>query len=54
MFADELEGNIYSGFSKSNVTELIEKIKLLEGAEAGWATATGMAAIFSTFGALLS
>ena len=36
MFADELEGNIYSGFSKSNVTELIEKIKLLEGAEAGW------------------
>lgn len=26
----------------------------MEGAEAGWATATGMAAIFSTFGALLS
>ena len=54
MFADELEGNIYSRFSNPNVTELIEKIKLLEGAEAGWATATGMAAIFSTFGALLS
>ena len=54
MFADELEGNIYSRFSNPNVTELIEKITLLEGAEAGWATATGMAAIFLAFGALLS
>jgi O-succinylhomoserine sulfhydrylase len=27
---------------------------LLEGAEAGWATATGMAAVFTTFAALLS
>lgn len=53
MFSDELEGNIYSRFSNPNTTELIEKIKLLEGAEAGWATATGMAAVFTTFGALL-
>ncbi len=53
MFSDEVEGNIYSRFSNPNTTELIEKIKLLEGAEAGWATATGMAAVFTTFGALL-
>ena len=26
---------------------------LLEGAESGWATATGMAAVFTTFAALL-
>jgi len=53
MFSDELEGNIYSRFSNPNTTELIEKIKLLEGAEAGWASATGMAAVFTSFGALL-
>ncbi len=53
MFSDEVEGNIYSRFSNPNTTELIEKIKLLEGAEAGWATATGMAAVFTAFGALL-
>jgi O-succinylhomoserine sulfhydrylase len=54
MFSDELEGNIYSRFSNPNTTELIDKMCLLEGAEAGWATATGMAAVFTTFAALLS
>jgi O-succinylhomoserine sulfhydrylase len=54
MFSDEVEGNIYSRFSNPNTTELIEKICALEGAESGWATATGMAAVFTTFGALLS
>ncbi len=54
MFADEIEGNIYSRFSNPNTTELIEKICLLENAEAGWATATGMAAVFTSFGALLN
>jgi O-succinylhomoserine sulfhydrylase len=54
MFSDEIEGNIYSRFSNPNTTELIDKMCLLEGAEAGWATATGMAAVFTTFAALLS
>ncbi len=54
MFSDEVEGNIYSRFSNPNTTELIDKINLLEGAEAGWATATGMAAVFTTFAALLA
>lgn len=54
MFADEIEGNIYSRFSNPNTSELIEKICLLENAEAGWAAATGMAAVFTSFGALLS
>jgi len=54
MFSDEEEGNIYSRFSNPNTTELIDKMCLLEGAEAGWVTATGMAAVFTTFAALLS
>ena len=53
VFADEQEGNIYSRYSNPNVQELIDKVALLENAETGWATSTGMAAIFTTFGALL-
>src|SRR5437660_826667 len=53
LFAEEKEGNIYSRFTNPNVAELIEKMNLLEGTEAGWATATGMAAVFITFAALL-
>jgi len=53
LFSDEKEGNIYSRYSNPNTTEFIDKIALMEGAEAGWATASGMAAVFSTFGALL-
>lgn len=45
--------NIYSRYSNPNVDELLEKISLLEGGEAAWATATGMAAVFTTFAALL-
>ena len=54
MFSDELEGNIYSRFSNPNTTELIDKICSLEGAEDGWATATGMAAVFTSLAALLN
>jgi O-succinylhomoserine sulfhydrylase len=53
MFADELEGNIYSRFTNPNTEELIDKMCLLEGAEAGYATASGMAAVFAGFMALL-
>jgi O-succinylhomoserine sulfhydrylase len=53
MFADEIEGNIYSRFSNPNTTELVEKMCVLEGAEAGYATASGMAAVFAGFMALL-
>jgi len=53
-FADEIDRNIYSRFTNPNVAELAEKISVLEGAEAGHAMATGMAAVFTTFGALLS
>ncbi len=52
-FSDEEDGNIYSRYSNPNVSELIEKMAALEGAESGWATASGMAAVFTTFAALL-
>ncbi len=53
MFADELEGNIYSRFTNPNTSEFVNKMCLLEGAEAGYATASGMAAVFASFMALL-
>ena len=53
-FAGEIDKNIYSRFSNPNTQEFIDKICLMEQAEAGYAFASGMAAIFSTFSALLS
>ncbi|CAN5918759.1 O-succinylhomoserine sulfhydrylase [soil metagenome] len=53
LFADEIEGNIYSRFSNPNTSEFIDKMCLLENAEDGFAFATGMAAIFASFGAFL-
>jgi len=52
-FAEEKPKNLYSRFSNPNVTEFTDKIVIMEGAEAGYAFATGMAAIYSTFAALL-
>ncbi len=52
-FADEVERNIYSRFTNPNSNEFIDKLCKMEGAEAGYATASGMAAVFATFGALL-
>ena len=53
-FAEEKEKNLYSRFSNPNTTEFVDKIVAMEKAEAGYAFATGMAAVFSTFGALLN
>lgn len=53
-FAEEKPKNLYSRFSNPNVTEFTDKIAKMEGAEAGYAFATGMAAIYSTFAALLN
>lgn len=48
-FADETEDNIYSRFSNPNVQEFVDRMCALEGAEAGFATASGMSAIFASF-----
>lgn len=53
-FNDESDDFIYSRYSNPNTQELVQKICLLEGAEAGIATASGMAAVYDTFMALLS
>ncbi|MFL9484106.1 trans-sulfuration enzyme family protein [Chitinophagaceae bacterium LWZ2-11] len=52
-FADESDDNIYSRYSNPSVDEFIQKMCALEGAEAGFATASGMAAVFNSIFALL-
>ncbi len=53
-FAEEKERNLYSRFTNPNTTEFVDKVVNMEGAQAGYAFATGMAAIFSSLGALLN
>jgi len=52
-FADESDDNIYSRYSNPTVDEFVAKMCALEGAEAGFATASGMAAVFNSIFALL-
>ncbi|HEU4903145.1 MAG TPA: aminotransferase class I/II-fold pyridoxal phosphate-dependent enzyme, partial [Flavisolibacter sp.] len=52
-FADESDDNIYSRFSNPNVQEFVDRVCIMEGAEAGYATASGMSAVFASFMALL-
>ncbi|MFT6637468.1 MAG: O-succinylhomoserine sulfhydrylase [Flavobacterium sp.] len=53
-FAEEKSKNLYSRFSNPNTSEFVQKICQMEGAEEGFAFATGMAAVYSTFAALLN
>lgn len=53
LFDGDEEGNVYSRYSNPSVSEFEQKMAILEGGEAALATATGMAAIFSTFATLL-
>ncbi|HUF71149.1 MAG TPA: aminotransferase class V-fold PLP-dependent enzyme [Longimicrobiales bacterium] len=53
LFADELDGYVYSRYSNPNADEFVAKLCALEGADAGIATASGMAAVFAAFGSLL-
>ncbi len=53
VFADEEEGIIYSRYSNPNTTEFIDKVCEMEGAEAGLAFSSGMAAVFASFAGLL-
>lgn len=52
-FADEKQRNIYSRYTNPNNSEFVDKVCRMEGAENGYAFATGMSAVFSTFAALL-
>ncbi|MCH7411684.1 aminotransferase class I/II-fold pyridoxal phosphate-dependent enzyme [Belliella sp. DSM 111904] len=53
MFAEEIQGNIYSRYANPNSSELIEKVCAAEGTESGIATASGMAAMFGSMASLL-
>lgn len=53
LFANEIEGNVYSRYSNPNVDEFVQKMCQLEEASAGVATASGMSAIFSSLAGLL-
>ncbi len=53
IFAEEEQGNVYSRYSNPNTTEFINKVCAMEGAEAGLAFSSGMAAVFASFAALL-
>ena len=53
LFADEVQGNIYTRYSNPNGNEFIEKLCALEATEDGIATASGMAAMYCSMAALL-
>lgn len=54
LFANEVDGNVYSRYNNPNTDELIRKICLMESADDGIATASGMAAVFASIAALLN
>ncbi|TNE28035.1 MAG: aminotransferase class I/II-fold pyridoxal phosphate-dependent enzyme [Bacteroidetes bacterium] len=53
LFSGESDGNLYSRFSNPNTSEFARKLALLEGYNHGIATASGMAAVFTAFAALV-
>ena len=52
-FAEEKDRNIYSRYSNPTSNEFINKVCQMEGADTGFAFASGMAAVFSTLAALV-
>jgi O-succinylhomoserine sulfhydrylase len=52
-FAGETDRYIYSRYGNPTVAMLQERLRLLEGAGAAWATASGMAAVFNSLLATL-
>ncbi len=51
-FAGELDRFVYSRYANPTVSMFQERLRLLEGAEACYATATGMSAVFTSLAAL--
>jgi O-succinylhomoserine sulfhydrylase len=47
-FADENDDNIYSRFSNPSVQEFTDRMCVLEGMESGFATSSGMSAVFAS------
>jgi O-succinylhomoserine sulfhydrylase len=53
LFAEEIEGPVYSRYSNPNTDEFVRKLCLLENADDGIATASGMAAVFTAIASLV-
>ncbi|PVH26148.1 trans-sulfuration enzyme family protein [Sphingobacterium corticibacter] len=53
IFAEEEEGMVYSRYSNPNTDEFIQKVCIMEGAEAGLSFSSGMAAVFASFAAFI-
>ena len=53
-FAGDVDRYIYSRYGNPTVTMFEERLRLLEGAEACWATASGMSAVFNALASQLS
>ncbi len=51
-FAGDIDHFVYSRLGNPTVAMLEERLRLLEGAEAAWATASGMSAVFNALAAL--
>ncbi len=52
-FAGDIERYVYSRYGNPTVATFEERLRLIEGAPACFATATGMAAVFTALAALL-
>jgi O-succinylhomoserine sulfhydrylase len=53
-FDETDDASIYSRYSNPNTNEFIDKVCMLEGAESGFATASGMASVFASLMTFLS
>jgi O-succinylhomoserine sulfhydrylase len=53
-FAGETDRYVYSRYGNPTITMFEERLRLIEGAPAAFATASGMAAVFTSLGALLA
>ncbi|MGB8386318.1 O-succinylhomoserine sulfhydrylase, partial [Mycobacterium sp.] len=53
-FSGEIERYLYSRYGNPTISMFEERLRLIEGAPAAFATATGMAAVFTALGALLA
>lgn len=53
-FAGDVDRYMYSRFTNPSVTTFAERLRLIEGAEACFPTATGMAAVYNSLAAILS
>jgi O-succinylhomoserine sulfhydrylase len=52
-FAGDIERYVYSRYGNPTIATFEERLRLMEGAEACFATATGMAAVFNALAAIL-